>query len=187
MNLRLAQAEKKFMGQWILANGIAWPVGLLAAIILSFGIVNRFYPKETNLIVGLCLGAAVSFSQWIIFRKYIIMGVWWILAASIGIGLPYILEVILSETTGNTLSITGTEIIDQAVLLLVGGLLTGLLQYKMFKTLHSKFRWWIVISALAWGLGWFGLILGGIIHGLITGIALIYIFKLPVQAEKNPH
>lgn len=183
MNFKFTRDEKKFLGRLVFASGIAWPVGIIVAIVLSYGVVNLFYSKETNLIVGLCLGAVVAYSQWLIIKRYFKIGAWWIFAAAIGIGLPFVIEVILSELSESEISITEIEIIDQAILLFVGGLVTGLLQYNIFKSLTPKFRWWIIISPLAWGIGWFGLILGGIIFGAITGITILRLFKLPVKVD----
>ena len=59
MNVKLSQDEKKFWSWWVLANGIGFPVGFILAIILSYAVANIFYPKETNLIVGLCVGGVV--------------------------------------------------------------------------------------------------------------------------------
>lgn len=185
MNLKFTKDERKFLGKWVLTNSIAWPIGIIVAIVLSYGIVNQFYHKETNLIVGLCLGAVVASSQWLVIRRYFKIGIWWIFAAGLGIGLPFILEVLISELSGNEIGMTGIEIIDQAMLLFIGGVITGLLQFNIFKSLASKFKWWIIISAFAWGIGWFGLFFGGLILGLTTGIAILRLFELPVQVNTD--
>jgi len=93
--------------------------------------------------------------------------------------------VILNEIGGNDFSLIGIEILDQAILLFLGGLLTGFLQCNIFKSLTTKYTWWILISALSWGIGWFGLILGGAINGLIAGIAILRLFELPVHESPN--
>ncbi len=60
MKVTLTKDEKRFLGQWVLASGIAWLVGIILAIVLSYTVVNYFYPRETNLIVGLCVGGAIQ-------------------------------------------------------------------------------------------------------------------------------
>jgi hypothetical protein len=183
MNLKFTQDEKKFLGKLVIATGFAWPVGFIVTILLSYGVVKQFYPKDTNLIAGFCLGAFVAYSQWFIIKRYFKISAWWIFAAAIGMGLPFVIEFILFELRGNESSLTGIDMIDPAVFLFVCGLLAGLLQYNSLKSLTSKFRWWIIISALAWGLGWFGLILGGVIFGFISGITFLHLFKLPVNVD----
>lgn len=181
MKMIFTEAEKKFLKSWVLASSIGWPVGIIVAIVLSYAVVNIFYPKETNLIIGLCLGAIVGLSQWLVIKRYFKIGAWWIYSCTIGIGLPYIAVVILNERNGTDFGIFGNEIIDQAILLFIGGIITSLLQINIFKSLSKKSSWWIIISAFAWGIGWFGLIIGGVILGLITGISILRLLEIPVQ------
>lgn len=185
MNFKFNRNEKSFLGDMIIATGIAWPVGFVVTIALSYGVVNLFYPEETNLIAGICIGAVVAFSQRLILKKYFAISTWWIFAAVIGIGLPFVIDFIFFELKGNESSITGIEILDMAAIMFAGGLITGLLQHNSLKSHTSKFRWWIIVSAMAWGLGWCGLMLGGVVFGLISGIALLNLLKLPVNAEMN--
>ena len=185
MNLKITKDEKVFLGKWVLANGISWLLGIIVAIVLSYGIVNLFYPEDTNLVVGLCLGTIVTYSQWFILKQYFIISIWWIFSASIGIGLPFVLIFIFLELGGREISISEIEIIDQAILFFFCGLLTGLLQYKVLKSFSNKSAWWIIISGLAWGVSWFGLFLGGAILGLITGIALLYLLEFPEKAKRD--
>lgn len=183
MNLKFKQEEKKFLVKLVIATGIAWPVGFIVTIALTYGIVNLFYNQETNLISGLCIGTTVAYSQWLIIKKYFKIGLWWILSASIGMGLPLILDFIFFELRGIESTITKIDIIDAAIVFFCGGLITGLLQYNILKSLTPKFRWWIIISAVAWCLGWFGLIIGGVIIGLISGITFLNLFKLSINVD----
>jgi len=185
MNIKFTKEEKKFLGKLVLSVGIAWPLGFISSIILSYSIINLFYPKDTNLIVGICLGAVVAFSQWLILRKYFRINVWWIFAATIGMGIPFIVEFILFEFGGNEFNFWGIEIFGPAIVLFLGGILTGLLQFNILKPHTIRHAWWILISALAWGIGWFGFMWGGgIIIGLITGITFLRIFNLPVHGRQ---
>jgi hypothetical protein len=49
----------RFWGNWVLATTIGWPIGVVGAFILAH-IVYMVYPKETNLVLGLCLGAVAQ-------------------------------------------------------------------------------------------------------------------------------
>ncbi|MFH1195423.1 MAG: hypothetical protein V1720_06900 [bacterium] len=183
MNLKFTKDKKDFLGKWVLANAISWPVGIIVSIGLSYGIVNLFYPKDTNLIVGFCLGTIVTITQWYIIKGHFNIGTWWIFSASIGIGLPFVIIFIFFELSEREISITEIEIIDQAILFFFCGLLTGILQYNVLKTFSNKSIWWIIISGLAWGISWFGLFLGGAILGLITGVALLYLLEFPEKTK----
>ncbi|TFG51520.1 MAG: hypothetical protein E4H37_07760, partial [Gemmatimonadales bacterium] len=86
-----------FWIRWVVATTIGWVVGTFAAIILSYLVVNLVYPKETNLIVGLCLGAAVSLSQKMGVRRWLTLAHSWVWGAMVGIGIPFVVVVLLDE------------------------------------------------------------------------------------------
>ncbi len=186
MNSEIKQVGKKFLGQWILATSIGWPVGMFLAFLLSYAVVNLFYPKETNLIVGLCLGAGVGYSQWHIINKYFKISAWWIWASAIGIGLPFVVDVLLVELVGVE------SVLNLFITGVIGGLLIGLLQINVVKSLSKKGIWWIFISPLAWGISWLSteivfvvgfFIIGGVVLGAITGIAILWLLQFPVQGD----
>ena len=64
--------------RWLASNTIAWPLGLLVAIILSHLIVNIFHPEETNLIDGLCLGLGIGFAQWQVLKTLMRINILWL-------------------------------------------------------------------------------------------------------------
>lgn len=183
MDRKFTKTEKQFLGRFVLATGIAWPVGIILAIVLSYAVVNQFYPKETNLIVGLCLGAVVGYSQWLIMKKYFKISTWWIWASTIGIGLPFVAEVIFVELGGSETGFIASVLIGAVITFGIGGLLTGLLQIKIIKSLSKRSIWWIGISTFAWGISGVGNLLGGVILGLLTGIAILRLLEFPVQTD----
>jgi len=82
------QLGKKFLLNWILANGIGWLVGIISAIILSYLVVNAFYQKETNLILGLCIGASTGYAQWFVLKRKFKISSLWVLVCTICMGIP---------------------------------------------------------------------------------------------------
>lgn len=64
MNNESKQLGKKILLNWIFVNGIGWMVGFFGVFVLSYQVANIFYPKETNLILGLCIGACVGYAQY---------------------------------------------------------------------------------------------------------------------------
>ena len=71
----------------------------------------------------------------------------------------------------------------------IGGLITGLLQFRLVTSISKRGAWWIVISTLAWEVAWLACIntgvigiffAGGILLGLVTGIALLWLLRFPV-------
>ena len=185
MNFKFTKIESRFLGKLVLFTTIAWPVGIITAIGLSHIVGEIFDLQSTNLLVGLVLGFVVAYSQWIVIKKHLKISSWWVYAASVGVGIPFILEFILSIIFGIEDRIIENEILNHSVVMLLGGFITGLLQYQIFKLLTPKYKWWIVISALAWGLAFPGLMLAGVINGLITGFAILWILELPLQSDST--
>ena len=58
----------RFWRRWLAASTVGWLVGLIAAIPITFEVVNRLYPKETNLTLGVCAGAGIGLSQVVAVR-----------------------------------------------------------------------------------------------------------------------
>lgn len=172
----------RFLGKWILASAIGWPVGSILAIVISYAVVNLFYPKETNLVVGLFLGLAIGFAQWLITRKTIPVRSWWIWACAIGAGIPFIAVVVVEETGIEFPAVLQGEILSRTLIGLACGLLAGLLQMNSLKPYTSNMWLWVVASMAAWGAAFFlsslfaaGFLLGGIVLGLISGCAVIWL------------
>lgn len=190
MRTEVKHIEKRFLTRWVLATSIGWPVGFIGSIILSYTVVNLIYPKETNLIVGISLGLAVGYSQWYVFKKFMNLSSWWIWSTAIGMGIPFIMTVAWAEFGGAQDNLIENEILGRFITGAIGGILIGLPQTRILRPFTEKTAWWPVASMLAWGFGWlctafaglFGLLLGGFILGLMTGIFLLLVINNPVEA-----
>jgi len=194
MNPESNQLEKAFLGKWILVTSIAWPVGIIGSFIVAH-IVNIIYPKETNLVVGLCVGAVVGYSQRFVLRKQITVDGWWGLACAIGLGVPFIVVVIFDEVGFKLPDLPSVQLLSRTIIGIIGGLLSGLFQLRLLKPYSTKAGWWILASSIGWGICWLassiagplvalvGLVIGGILLGVITGGCLLWILEFPVQEE----
>lgn len=197
MNLEIKQVGKKFLGQWILATSIGWLIGsfvgfALASIIIEDVIGSGVLGEILGYFMfGAGLGAGVGYSQWHIIHKYFKISAWWIWASAIGIGLPFVIDVLLVELVGVEYELKN-DILDQLITGVICGLLIGLLQINVVKSLSKKGIWWIVISPLAWGISWLSreiadvvgfFIIGGVVLGAITGIAILWLLQFPVQGD----
>lgn len=60
MDSQSPDLNRTFWIGWIVATTIGWIVGMIGAIALSYLVVNIFYPRTTNLIVGVCMGAGFA-------------------------------------------------------------------------------------------------------------------------------
>ena len=189
MNNQNKQFEKKFLLKWVTANGLGWLVGAIGAIILSHLVVNIFYPKETNLIVGLCIGAGVGYAQWFVLKGIFKISSLWGLVCTVCMGIPFIAFVIMDENGYKFSSFNGDdEFLYRLVFGLIIGFVIGLLQVQFLKPYLKKAVWWIAASSIGWGICFLassvpmpfallGLLAGGILLGLITGSGIIWMSK----------
>ncbi|TSA24660.1 MAG: serine/threonine protein kinase [Bacteroidetes bacterium] len=179
---------KFFLVKWIGVTSISWMVGLILSFVVAY-LVNSIYPKETNLVLGLCVGASVGYSQWgFLLRKQMKITGWWGMASTFGLGIPFILVVIGNEVGVDLPDLPGGDMTDRLIIGLLGGLLGGLLQYPLLKHQFRRTYLWILASSIAWGSCWMttaipgisgfiGVIMGGIFLSVITGACLIYLPK----------
>jgi hypothetical protein len=178
------QLGNKFIRNWVLANGIGWLVGFIIAFPLSYGVVNIFYPKETNLILGLCIGAAVGYAQWLVLKRKFKISSSWGHICTICLGIPFIAEFILNELGYEIDYFRGNyEYLGGLVFGIAVGLVMGVLQMRLLKPYFKNAPRWIVASSVGWGICWFavrlelpfflGILLGGVLLGLITGYSII--------------
>lgn len=181
MTTLAAEGRRSFWTRWVVATTVGWVVGMLAAIILSVLVVNLVYPKETDLIVGLCLGAAVALSQKIAVRRWVTLAPGWVWGATIGVGIPFVVVVLLDEFR------PGTSEGWWPWLLIAGGAVCGLLQAYAARRHSSRAYWWVLVSAVSWSVAWalsrvagvFGFLGGGAILGAVSCGAFLWIWKPP--------
>ena len=181
MNFKTSKDKNPFLRRWVLFNGIAGLIGTIAIFVLGYFVVTIFYPGENNLIIGFCPGIVVGYAQWLVLKKYLKISAWWIFASAIGMGIPDVIAVILFELNG-TETLIGMPF-DLIFRLFIGGLITGILQFKMLKPFTQKYAFWIIASALAWATVLFGGPFGGVILGLITGIFLSRFIEFSNQED----
>ena len=184
MSTQTSDVGLGFWIRWVVATIIGWVVGMFAAIVLSYLVVNLVYPKETNLIVGLCLGAAVGLSQKIAVRRRITLAHSWVWGAMVGIGMPFVVVVFLDELR------PGAGESWWLLLLIAGGAICGLLQVPALRPHTSRVYWWVLASTVFWGLAWFisrvagaaGFLGGGAVLGAVSCGVLLWLRKPPKTA-----
>lgn len=183
------QLDRNFLRNWILANGIGWLVGFIGALILSYLVVNIFYDKETNLIVGLCVGASIGYAQWFVLKREFKISSMWGLVCTLCLGIPFIIGAIMNENDYTIPYFQGDyEILGRLLFGLIVGSVIGLLQMQFLKPYFNKASRWILASSVGWGIGFLTLsvplplatlamILGGVLLGVVTGYSIIWMNK----------
>jgi hypothetical protein len=192
----------EFLIVWIFAN----VMGLLGGLFVSSRIVDRFWPSPfsplngqfdvvlvTNpvsrlLIVGFTVGVFIGVLERLVFRVYAYQVGWRWAASSIIIWVtcPAVGEIIRSSL--QLQNISGIEIMT--------GVALGYIQWRVLRRMVHGAEWWILARAIS-GAFLFRAIgpaphfeaftLGaGIISGIVTGIALVYLLKHPLDATTQP-
>jgi len=169
----------KLIIRWLVANTIAWLLGLLLAIILSHLVVNIFHPEETNLIVGLCLGFSLGFAQWLVLKRLMKISILWFIVPAIGIGLPYAWFIMQLEAGNDLPLILNTDGVFLAILFFICGALVGFIQSRLKSMNLGKSYIWILLSGIAWSISLTinSFLFSGLIFGLVTLAAFILILK----------
>jgi len=78
--------------------------------------------------------------------------------------------------------------LPEAIIFAFAGLISGILQFRLFRPYYTKRMYWIVSSTLGWGMlilttyiGLFAFILGAFLYGVLTGIVLYRIMEFKNQ------
>jgi hypothetical protein len=150
--------------------------------------------SEGQFALGLAMGATIGFLQWLVARRSFGATSVWFWASAIGMTLPFALCDLLGY------SLDGSILIVPAAL---GALLVGIGQHRLFGIRGIRAYLWAPASAIAWALAaattlallaipydpasgplqWLRPLLafvsGGIVLGVITGCALVWLFRSP--------
>lgn len=153
MESERGRIRESFLTKWVVFSSVGWIIGLLGSIIVAH-IVNLIYPKETNLVVGLCIGGVVGYAQRSILKKQFALSGMWVLRCAIGMGTPFIVIVVLEELGLNVPDLPYGQLMSRSAIGITGGLLCGLLQMPLLKPVTDKATLWILASTLGWGSSW---------------------------------
>lgn len=137
---------------WLIANVVSF--GFVGAMFHNFPLAFTFPPNVLRLgsfrteaaIVGFFFGfipaLLIGFLQRLILRRSLPLSRWWIISTSMGMGLMHF----LSDGFENAR--------DLLLAVLLSGLLTGLVQWRLLRPHSASARWWLPISTLGWFVGW---------------------------------
>lgn len=174
-----------FFRQWLIASFWGWLIGFVLIVGLAVGIETVGLPN-TNLMIGIGIGAGVGFMQGRVAKKWFSATNHWMWTSIVGMTIPFLV----------------TEFVDLgfnplAMNVALGGLLVGFLQLRILKPLSVKANWWVPTCTIGWTLAAAGasslldsipgmvivsMVFGGAILGAITGKVLVWIIP---QAENS--
>jgi hypothetical protein len=206
MKIKQIQIGWGFWLWWVLASTIGWFVGVFWGFVLGSIIVEDVI--EVNAlgftlaysIFGAVLGSVVGLTQWFVLRQRVSRTVSWILASAAGFAVAEgggYGAAVLAFSFSTKLDEMGVGWILVAAF---GGAVTGILQWPILRGQVSRAGWWVLASTMGWGLSmavgvagfeeWQGqeslevlsLVGGGIVLGAVTGGALVWLLRKPLQA-----
>jgi hypothetical protein len=181
-----------FWGMWVLANTVAWIMGMAVLWILSF-ILDPLVQGTLNIlgwaVVGAVIGAIYGVNHWFLFRP---LGAdtigkwahWWVLATIGGWSLSILVIVGLGAGSNLGFAITGA----------VFGIAVGIPQWFVLRPYAQKAEWWAVGNTAGWmiGLALLDVInrtisfpLVGVISGGLTGAVMIWLLRNPTSQPRQ--
>lgn len=188
MEPRVGNVGWDLLGRWVLATVVGWGVGLVVTIVLSYTVVNRFHPEETNLIAGVCIGASVGLAQVVAVRGVLPLKWVWVLGVIVGMGVPYTVVILSVEAWFGAIQVSGLWLVP---IVLAAGALAGLLQVGALKRHTLEAHRWIWMSVVIWGVTWLisvslrepGLSVGTLVFGALSGAFLIRLVRASPYRE----
>ncbi len=187
MGIASSDVDAGLFWRWAIATLAGWVLGLIVAIVLSYAIMALVGGEESNLIVGLCMGAVLGLVQMLAVRNTLPLGWRWVWGGAVGMGFAFIAATLLAMTMPVLADASDVWLVLVAV---IGAAISGLLQAPALREHTPKARMWTLASIVSWAAAWgitavfpeLGLLLGGAILGLVSGGVLLWILK-PSPAE----
>jgi hypothetical protein len=182
------QADRHFFTRWVRATFIGYLLGFV--FILLGGIVGDLLGLPgSDFILGIGIGLGVGYAQGRTASQLFGAARQWMWATVIGLGGLFLVEDIVAAAWSEFDNLHSLQL-DVAI----GGLLVGLLQRRILRSHSDRANWWVPASVVAWSLAaWtasvtfsgaldailtLGMILmGGVVLGVVTGGALVWMFR----------
>ena len=200
------QDRFRFWRSWTLFNSLGLFIGYIISFIISVFMAFKVFdlskeewgsPLEQTIsfmVSGAIIGLCIGLTQWLLLRKRFKLSSFWVYSVAIGF---IIAELIvgfvlwkLDINRGEHTFIEGKPV-THALILTFTGLIIGLIQLPMLKGYFSEVAYWIIASALAWGISillttimhqsdmavFITFVLGILLYGAITGATFIWLLR----------
>jgi hypothetical protein len=217
----LSRINRHFLAQWIFACAIGYAIGDSISVavgevigyslwettvkFLSMGPeVGKYNYVFASAVVGAFYGGTISFSQWLVIRRYVTSSIWWVWVGLIGnsaiLTLNSIVYTVISLRVAN-LSIEDWRF--RASIIIVNifvGAVIGVLEWLILRNTFPNSNLWIgirvtanilvlglsfLIAPLPIGIGFF---IGNVLQGLASGVLVGFMsgFTLSSFSKKKP-
>lgn len=186
-------------GWWVPATVAGWSVGFQATSAFSFSVfsvlgldLNPETPGVlTTILFWSSIGAIVGLAQWLLLRRQVARGGWWILVCAVGWA---VLGPVLRDV-GAALAgiVTGV----------FGGAAGALVVIVVLRQRLSHSGLWVLAAVAAWAVAWVAALAGsdagwrlerdalsGVLEGAalsaLPGLALVWLLRRPIAANPPP-
>ena len=185
---------------------IGWSFWLqwMLASILGFAVGAAMANAVTDLIFTVLFGVAGGFTQWLVLRHRILGAGWWVLASTLGFAIAPIVAIAGIMALSQIMSLDGNPLAAPILLGVLSGVMSAIFPWLILRRQFAQAMWWIPAHLLGSLLGgamgivtfhalsatgyydfsWAGAgAMFGAGLGAITGIALVWLLRQPVQID----
>ena len=192
------QVKRGLWFQWVRANIVGWFVGLfvgLFVVVLVGGWVDNTIGSFGLAVLAPIFGTVVGSFQWWVLRKRLPQARWWVLATALASAIGFLIAMAVSNAV--SVFVSDAVIIDTVSYSLMG-LVIGSAQWLVLRKQIYQSHWWILASVLGIAATLFAIVYSsrfeggsflqsylslfgifGIIYGVITGFALVWLLPQP--------
>lgn len=184
-------SSPRLFGQWVRATWAGWALGVPCIIVLALA-GEAVGIGGVQVLVGAGMGMGVGIMQGRALKIMLQAFAPWFWSCVIGLSAPF-LVMDIAQALGRPIPYS----LEAYVAL--GGLIAGVCQWRLLRSRFHGAGWWVLASALGWGLaalaaafantqklrGIWGALLflaiaigGGVILGAVTGLALARLLRV---------
>ena len=191
--------EFKDYANWTLNHTWAIVVSYIISVVVlllihgSFGFSmndNGTYLSNALMHIGsgIVLALGTGLIQKELLKRYFPVSFFWVLSLITGFLLAELLAGIvlwkLEIYRGLINIFNSTNHFPEASIFALAGLISGILQFRLFKPFYKKRFYWIIFSVLCWSIvilstyvGLLGFLVGAFLYGTITGLVLFRLME----------
>lgn len=178
----------RFWLAWLLASVMGYGVGMLLGAYVAYGFFNRDpFDVTMGATLGIVMGAAGGFAQWVVLRERISGAGWWILASAMGFAAVFGLSRAVPSNNPATIG---------SIMAAAFGLVCGIPQWLILRRTVARAGWWVfanILGLLAGEIGFpiaiaisatnddLNMLVVALVfaagYGAITGAALVWLLR----------
>jgi len=193
MNTNQNDVGNRYWLAWFLASLAGYFFGMLLGASIAYGLFQRdAFDSTMGLTLGIVMGAAGGFAQWLVLRKQIIGSGWWILASVLGFATVF--------SYSGTIASDPNPAMAGMRMAVAFSLVTGGLQWAILRDKVAKSGWLVLanfLGLLAAEIGFpisiavtaatgnenLSMLVVALIfaagYGAVTGIAMVWLLQQP--------